>query len=286
MLGQLEVNRWQFEVTNAQSPGLSPGTVVTPTTSNGAPTTWTEILSDASVTEDCYWVEVNINSYNASATVRGLLVDIGIDTAGGTSYVTIIPELMGVSAGQYHVSNATGNGGCQYYFPLYVPAGSAIAARGRGSIASATTFYVKISLYGRPSHPHLIKYGTRVEAIGTSTSDSQGTTFAAGNATEGSWTSLGTSAYDNFFWQVGYGATNTNQPSNSRYLDLAYDNDSTTPNIISRNTLCWSTTTEKISIMNRQDAWCFVPAGSTIYVRGFENAAPVATQKSAAWGVS
>jgi hypothetical protein len=285
MLDNFDLNRWQFSVSNFTQPVAACGTAVTPTTSNGDPSTWTEILSDTVVTNDCYLISININTHNTTATVRNLLVDIGIDTSGGTSYTTLIPSLIGGHASSF-ATGAAADGGHQYWFPLYIPAGTAIAARGRGSNASAITFNIAITLFGRPSHPHMIKYGSRVEAIGVTTADSSGTTFVSGTTSEGSWTSLGASSNANFFWQVGYTATNTNQPNNSRLLDLAYDNNATTPNIIMQDIFCASSTAERNSIENRPDSYCHVPSGSTIYVRGQESSTPVATQKAACWGVS
>lgn len=287
MLGQFDVNRWQYVTGNVKSvqPAAAYGTSVTPTASSADPSTWTEILSDANVTADCYFVAININSHNGSAAIRELLVDIGIDTSGGTSYVTLIPSLLASDAGSF-LTAAAGDGGHWYFFPLFIPSGSAIASRGRGSNASAIAYRAAIWLFGKPSHPHLIRWGTRVEAIGIDTANSTGTTIVAGTVSEGSWTSLGTSSNANFFWQVGYGANNTNVPNNTRLIDLAYDNNATTPNIILEDVYSSSSTTEKISLRNHENSYCFVPAGSTLYGRIQESAAPVATQKMSCYGVS
>jgi hypothetical protein len=248
------------------NPGATPGTSVTPGISN-AEGSWTEIISDTSLTEDTYgfMLRVSDNAVATPTTGKNFLLDIGTDPAGGTSYSAIISNIVCGSAGPI-----TAAGGHTFFFPIFIKAGTAIAARIQGSHGTATASRVGIKLYGKRSDPTMFPVGTFSETIGTIT-NSNGVSFTPGNAADGSWVSLGTTTNPLWWWQIGYQVDNGTITAEYTYIEIAYG-DGSNKHIICRR-MHQGTTSEQIgSVVNDQlnfmEAYCPVPAGSTIYVRG------------------
>lgn len=256
-----------FTVDNfGANPGATPGTSVTPGISN-AEGSWTEIMSDTSLTEDIYGflLRVSDNAVATPTTGKNFLLDIGTDPAGGTSYSAIISNIVCGSAGPI-----TAAGGHTFFFPMFIKAGTAIAARIQGSHGTATASRVGIKLYGKRSSPESFPVGTFAETIGTIT-NSNGVSFTPGNAADGTWTSLGTTTNPLWWWQIGYQIDNGTITAEYTYIDIAYGDGSNKHIICSR--MHQGTTSEQIgSVLNTQlnfmEAYCPVPAGSTIYIRG------------------
>jgi len=194
------INTFQFNAgTFTGRPGTTMGVVVTPAT--GSYGSYVEIISDTLITEDCYGILINMNDCWLASNARRRIVDIGIDPAGGTSYVSVIPDLLCTNASAY--SN-TGVGGHYYYFPLFIKAGSAIAARARGN--GIQPIYVAAQVYGKPTNLELLKYGSKVKAYGVTVANPPtGVSVTPGTANRGNWVALGTIASgDNpWFWQYG-----------------------------------------------------------------------------------
>jgi hypothetical protein len=236
-------------------PAAANGTVVTPVV--GSKGSWAQLIS--SVTADAYGVLVNINSNSASAANRNSVVDIGIDESGGTSYAVAIPDLLGGAVGAYTVV------GVWYYFPLFVPAGSRIAARAQSTVTNA--FRVGCQLFERPSNPAQIRKGGFVEAIGVS--GVSGTSVTGGTTTEGAWTSLGTTTERLWWWQLGLqiDVADTNWNVAALHVDLAVGNGSSYDVIIA-DALITATTAEALTNppLSAGVEWS-VPAGSTMYAR-------------------
>jgi len=84
-------------------------------------TTWYQVL--ASTTYDSYGLLVNVNNGFTTATNVTRLIDIGVGGAG--SETVIIPKLLCGQEGTY-----TTTGGMWLYFPMFIKAGTRIAARG------------------------------------------------------------------------------------------------------------------------------------------------------------
>lgn len=254
------------------------GTSITP--GNNAYGSYTEILSDASVTRDCYGILININSINVTALAKDSLTTIGIDTAGGTSYVDFIPNLLSSCAWGY----TTSPGGHWYYFPVFIPAGTAIAAKGSVNNATVGTQRVAIWLFGAPSNPEEIIYGQGVESIGINTAASNGTTVTSGTTSEGAWTSLGSSVRNCFAWQFGMGCNDTTMANLVYHGDLSYGN-GTNQVIIGRDKPFYAGATEQLGSASCMPLYCDVPAGSTLYGRLQCSGTADAALSMAAYGV-
>lgn len=248
------------------NPGATPGTSVTPGTSN-AEGSWTEIISDTSLTKDTYgfFLRISDNAVATPTTSKNFLCDIGTDPAGGTSYAAIISNIVCGSAGPI-----TAAGGHSFFFPIFIKAGTAIAARIQGSHGTATASRVGIKLYGQRSNPIAFPVGSFSETIGTIT-NSNGVSFTPGNAADGSWTSLGTTTNPMWWWNIAYQVDNATITAEYTYIELAYG-DGSNKHIICEKMHQGTTSEQTGSVLNTNlnfmEAYCPVPAGATLYIRG------------------
>lgn len=117
----------------------------------------------------------------ARPTLANMLVDIGVDPAGGTSYTVIIPNIL--------ISGAFTNQGTNYLFPVFISKGSQVAARTQASV-TVNTVRVGLSLIGGGHDPGI--HRGAIQDYGANTVNSQGVALAnAAAGTKGAWTQLG-----------------------------------------------------------------------------------------------
>lgn len=247
------------------------GTGVTPGTSD-AEGAFTQIASSGNIANDVYWVHLNVSNGSSSTNAQPHILDLGVDPAGGTSYTAVVSNLVcGASA------TITSIGcGHHFFFPLFIKAGSSVAVRIQGSNASATATRVLAKFYGQPSEPSAVPVATFSETIGTITGSS-GVSFTPGNAADGTWVSLGTTAKAMWWWQLGYHVNNGTITAESTYIDLAVG-DGSNKKIIKRlqhlgtaTEMCGSV---RLSNLMFTECYCPVPAGGELWVRGRCNNAP------------
>ncbi len=193
---------WSFSSTGATRLVAGWGTSVTP--GNNTMGTYAQVLTAADVSKDVFGLHIQFNSNATSGAARDTICDIGMDAAGGTSYTTLIPSLLASSAAP--ALGATG-AGLNYFFPLYIKAGSTVAVRASVNNGTVGTLRCKIRIFGAPRDRRNVAVGTKVIAYGISAGTSTGTAVTPGTTSEGTWTSLGTVATgDNpWFWQYGVG---------------------------------------------------------------------------------
>lgn len=239
-------------------PAAAFGTAVTPTAnSEGA---WTQIFSATSW--DSFGILVNVNSNTGSAASRNTVLDIGIDEAGGTSYIERVSDLVCAGASAYNL----GGSGVWYYFPLFIPAGSSIAVRGNSTVATA--FRVYAQLMQKPANPAMVRKGSFVETLGVS--GNAGTVFVPGATFEGAWTLVGTTTKRCWWWQVGVqlSTADTSWTAGVLHVDVAVG-DGTNFDVIIQDTPIITSTAEALTnIPITAGVEWDVPAGSNIYVRG------------------
>lgn len=205
---------YQFSSTNATRIGVGWGTIITASATINTKGAFTSIIAAANVPCEIFIIQIRISAGAATTAASNGLLDIGIDTAGGTNFTTVIPNLSCA-----HPPPAASLGVIEYIFPLYIPQGASIGARQQNTTAS-NTCAVGISIYGRPRRPDIVNVGHEVIAYGASTATSLGTAITPGvAATKGAWTQLGTSTTDHWWWQMGM---TVNDPTMSA-LSLAAD---------------------------------------------------------------
>jgi hypothetical protein len=261
-------------------PSASFGALITP--GNNTYGNYVELVSDTDVTKDCYGIRICISSIGQSNNAKDSLCTIGIDTSGGTSYVDFISHLLCANASLYVTANA---GGVHYYFPVFIPAGTAIAAKGSVNNATVGNQRVAVWLYGAPDNPGLMLCGSGVETIGVVTGSSCGTTVTSGTTSEGAWTSLGTSAKPCFWWQQGLGVNTISMGSNAYHAELSYG-DGTNNKILVPDQLFAATSSETLCNIPSSPFPSCAPAGSTIYGRlQYSGSTPDSNLSMAAYGV-
>ena len=264
----------------AARPAATYGTAITPGT---APTmgSWTQLLSGAAVVNDVYGVLICINSFSSSATTRNVHIDIGVDNAGGTNYVTKIPYLLGGHAAPYNV----GSGGCWYYFPLYIPAGSSIAARGAGNVTTAG--YVYITVFGQPRRPDAVRVGSKVYSFGQTTASATGTTVTPGTTADGTAVQVGSATTEPlWWWQVGYTCVDTTMSLATVHCDVLAGTTTGNAKILLADSPVIVTAAEQISnLPTTVGCAAAVATGQNIYVRCQSSATADSAISMMAWGL-
>lgn len=253
------------------NPGSAIGTSVTPGASNTLGS-WTQLASAANIAENVYGLYFQVHSGSTTTQSKQQLLDIGIDPAGGTSYTAVISDMV---IGNSPTLVQAGN--IEHFFPLYIPAGASVAARVRGSNATAGTVRVAARFYGMRSAPEMMRFGSFTETLGADTANSRGTAFTPGNAADGSWVDLGAISKPMWWWQMGHQIDNATITGEYVYIDVAYGDASNKTTIFrvmhggtTAETNGYAAQTQMLPIA----AYCPVAAGEHIYIRGRCNNVP------------
>jgi hypothetical protein len=213
------------------------------------------------LTQDAYGILINMNTNFASAASRNSVVRIGIDESGGTSPEWRITGLLCGGASAY----TRNGGGVWYYFPLFIPAGSAIFAAAYGSVATA--FRVGCVTMNQPANASMIRKGSFVETLGIGTT--AGTSITVGTTSDGAWTSLGTTTKRTWWVQPGFQVAvgDTSWGLGAIHIDVAVGNGSQYDIIIADQLFCTDsgeyTGNPPMTVGVEWD----IPAGATIYMR-------------------
>lgn len=172
------------------------GTSVTPGTAGFG--SYVQIGGD--VANDTYGILIGITNNSANNASRRTVVNIGIDYTGSTAFTTLIPNLVAGGAPTY----TTEGTGQYYFFPMLIPSGSSIGAQAYGSVATAIRVFTQ--RYLKAFNPSARRIASYAESIGESTFE--GTNFTPSTtAANGTWTSMGTTVRDLWWWQVGVQGT-------------------------------------------------------------------------------
>lgn len=271
MLHPVPLTSYAFRYDNwGANPSATPGTSITPGATN-AEGTFTQIASSANIAQDCYWLHLQVSGGATSTAAKNQLLDVGVDPAGGTSYVAVISNLQ-IGASPL----LTAAGVREYLFPIFITAGSSVAVRIQGSNGTAGTVRVAAAWWGQPSRPELAPRGFLAQTFGTIT-NSSGQSITPGNAADGTWISLGTTTTALWWWQLGYAVDNGTITAEYTYFELAYG-DGTNKHTIFRY-MHGGTTGEVCGAFLQTHltpcgGYCPVPAGETIYARARCNNAP------------
>lgn len=268
---------------NQTSLGFRPGDATTLTASASANTygSYVEVLSDTTVALDCYAVNIYLfNSFVSSAN-RSCVVTIGKDETGGTSYTDWIEHLI---IPPLEAANGIPLACAMYHFPLFVKAGTAIAAKVAGIVGSSTVDIV-IELLHTPLNPETLWYGSYVETFGASVSG--GTSITLGEASEGSWTQVGSNPTRPLhYWQFGYQVTDTTMTSALLSFDFAVGGASN-KFIVWEDIRVVTANTEAATVqqMALPPPFYSVTSGDLLYLRGQHSSTPDTGNLVALYGV-
>lgn len=177
--------------------------------------------------EDGYELEILINSAAVESEARDCLVTIGFDPAGGSSYTGLggvagneIADLIGSCASAF--LGVAAPGGVVYRFPLFIPAGTSIAAKASVNNATVGTLYVAVRVRIRPTRPELLRVGRFVRTFGATTASSSGTAVTPGGASEGAYVQLGAALTEVLWdWEVGLGVNSDTMLNTLHQVDVA-----------------------------------------------------------------
>lgn len=272
---------WDYDNWGA-NPSATIGTSVVPGASN-AQGSWTALASSANIANDVFGFYLQIHTGATAAAAKNHLLDIGIDPAGGTSYTPIIADFQ---IGNSPALTAAGNR--EHYFPLAIKAGSSVAARVRGSNATAGTVRVAARFYGRASGPLALPCGSYSQTFGAVTATSKGTAFTPGNVADGGWVDLGALTRPLWWWQLGYAIDNATITAEYTYLELAFGDGSNKETIF--KLMHGGTTNETCGLAAQTQllwpvGYAYVAAGRNVYIRGRCNNAPDTGYHATALGI-
>ncbi len=154
-------------------------------------------------------IKVATSAANARAGTAVNLSDAGTGTH--TVHCRKIDYLGATSAGAFIASNGA-SGGFNYFFPLFVPNGTAIDIEAQVNNATVGTLRAACAIFLNPSKPYALPCGTFVRTFGATLASSSGVAITAGTSSEGSFTELGTTEDALWFWQgsVNWNSGNTN----------------------------------------------------------------------------
>ena len=176
--------RWRAQHNWGSVATATPGASVT--TGGTAATKGTPVEIFSSTNFDTCLVAIGISEYAAAATASRLMVDLLI---GAATESVLINNLVGSHGGATY-------GGLQYYFPLYIPAGSRVAVQAAGD-RTTTACRVQVALYGGLiSSPWQVGSGVETYGVGTVPA---GTAVTPGNAADGAWVQMTSSSLRNHF---------------------------------------------------------------------------------------
>ncbi|MGE3690242.1 MAG: hypothetical protein AB7F98_02540 [Novosphingobium sp.] len=252
------------------NPSSTPGTSVVPGATN-AEGAWTQIASSANISQDCYWLYLQVHSGATSAQAKNHLLDLGIDAAGGTGYTPFFDNLV---VGASPALTVAGNR--EFLFPVFIPAGASVAVRMQGSNATAGTVRVMAKFYGQPTKVLASPRGAFSQTFAT-IAGSNGTGFTPGNAADGAWVDLGSASRNLWWFQLGYQIDNSTITAEYTYIDVAWGDATNKQNMF--RVMHGGTTGETCGLAAQtQLLFCAacnpVPAGANIYIRGRCNNAP------------
>lgn len=233
---------------------------------------WTDLFG-ALTSADSYGIYLWASQGDAAAASRPLLCDIGFDVDGATSYDTLIPQLLWESPAG--LNSGWWIGGGVYYFPLFIPAGTRMAARAQ-TTTTIFTFRLRCILMQKPTHPELLHVGSQVEAVGADAASSRGTVFAPGaSGAWGSWTSLGTLTNEGFYVVPGFGIDDSSSTNDLLGIDIA-TGDATNKVTLVSHMDCGQAAFPWSNFKPYPDAGFYhsLPAGAELFVRGAHTNTP------------
>lgn len=239
----------------------SPGSAVT-AGANAVDGTAVSLLSALSA--DVEMIEIGFAGFFVSGGNGSCLADLLIDPAGGTSWTSLIDDLI--------VGQTLAPGGSQapplwYFFPIWIKSGTSVGIRIKTIHTSNITARVIIKAYGGNANPASWWCGQRVTSIGIDASNCIGQAHTAGNSGAfSSWTDLGSTlaARAGAFQFSAQGTfTDTTQQTLGYHFQFGIGGDQIGPTLLR----CTSTT-ENGWITPTAPIYYDAPSGAQLQVRG------------------
>lgn len=247
------------------------------TTGAASATKGTPVQLIASTSFDTWGVEIFAEGYAASSTASPGCLDILIGAS--TESILIADLLMGNCGG----AATQQTGPKRWFFPLYIPAGSRIAAQAAGARVS-TSFDVGIQLYGGTGYPPW-QVGTKVTTYGIGTVPNGTTVTPGGSGAEGSWTQITASTTMDHFCLLPSWQTNDTAMTALGVINVDIGVGSATESQVGSYHYFCQATESMEGPMQALPAFCAVPSGTRLAMRASSSVA-VDTSNGAIHGVS
>lgn len=216
----------------------------------------------ASTNFDAYWVKLTAGGYGVAATASQGCFDLLIGAA--TESILIADMLMGHCGGDTTTSADVGPK--TWEFPLYIPAGSRLAAQAAG-VRTALGVYITVELWGGDGYPAW-PVGSRVTTYGMGTVP-RGTTITPGaSGAAGSWTQITAStSYDHIALVPSFQVA-TDTTVNRRHITVEMGVGAATEELISHPYFYQTGTNEFMAgAYNGLPTFCNIPASSRLVMR-------------------
>lgn len=203
--------RYQTNISSTSATEL--GTAIVSASSETSKGSIVELISSTNF--DVFLVDITISRFGSADFFGRACVDLMIGASG--SEVVLIPDMLAGHAGSFSKVQITGPK--QWMFPLYIPAGTRIAARVASSIASHTG-YIAVQLMGGDGSPRG-KIGTKVTTYGVATLANGTSITEGGSGAEGSWTQITSStSLEHFCLVPSYQLNGSVSAQFSSYVDI------------------------------------------------------------------
>lgn len=248
---------WTYCTTNhAATPNTNTfGTTVTSGTSHSDGSDYTLV---SSLSHDVEFIHVIANGFGQIVNNHSVLLDIMTDPAGGTSFISLIDDLLvGWSSGGFSIN---------YSFPVWIPSGSSIGARARSASGNTSDGSVLVIAMGGNANPSSWWCGQGVESVGVVAASSRGTLHTAGNSgSYSSWADLGSVLTNDCraIQFAAHGEYDTSGGDLSYYFDFGIAGEAFGPKII-RST----TSANQGLMMPTGPIFRSIPSGTQLQIRG------------------
>lgn len=256
----------------------TPGTSVTTGAASGTKGTAVELI--AATTFDAYWMTIIASNYRLAATASQGCLDI---LTGAATEEVLIPNLLMGYCGD--AAGATTLGPKRWDFPLYVPAGTRLAAQACGARVS-TAFRVWIFLYGGDGMP-AFRVGSKVTTYGVSAPPNGTTCTPGASGAEGAWTQMtAATTEDHFAFTPSYQAS-ADTTTNDRALAIDLGVGAATEEEIMES--WWFHTNSNESMagpINSMPCFQNVPSGTRLVMRASNSGANDGSYNAAIHAVS
>ncbi len=282
------VNHFNWQVNNfGDSYIQDTSSMLQLTTDVSAHTKGADTAALVGIAYDCWGLAICISAGSTDTAIRRQMTDILIDPAAGVgnagaSWSVLIANLLTNSP-----AGTAGFSGHNFYFPIFIPAGTAIGARFQ-DVVGGSTERIGIRILGQPTRPDLVRVGHKVQTITATTASTSGVAVTPGTDAYGSYSaSMGTLTNDAWWWQVGIGSNDSTMTANSYRFDIAYDATAKYP--CARGISYWVTSTVEASAkdaMGEHPPIAHAPAGTDVYVRGAGIGAPDGTMTACVYAVT
>jgi hypothetical protein len=143
-------------------------------------------------------------------------------------------------------------------------------------VVGAATVRMSVRLFGQPSRPDVMNFGTQVQTLGATTASTDGVALTPGSTAWGSYSSsLGTLTRASWWWQVGIGSNDTTMNSaHNDYYDVACNatNKITCAQEVPYGIVTANEQAFKMAFANNLPIKN-ISAGEDVYVRGYSTGA-------------